>query len=361
MIAVDASPLVFQPRTGVARALDQLLLGWSRLAHAEPLVLLAPGPLEEGAARGFDVRQAPSGPAPSARVFRRWLPALVDDVGATAFYSPWSACPELAVPTVVLVHELPFVRHGPIEGRLRALAHRTWLRRNVERCAAIVTPSRATAEDLLALHPEAEERLHVIPNGFDPAPWEAVEDVSRERGPTVLMIGVGRGRRGARKKGLDLLLAVWARRGHLLGRLLLVGRPGLALPAHVRVEPHADDARLRLLMAEASVLAYPSRTEGFGYPPLEAMAAGTPVVASAAGAIPEVVGEAALLVPAGDAEALGAALLLAAFHEPGPTEIGARRPREAFVRAGRERARRFAPEVTADRLQSLLLATRESA
>ncbi len=58
----------------------------------------------------------------------------------------------------------------------------------------------------------------------------------------------------------------------------------------------------------ASVLAYPSLYEGFGFPPLQAMAAGVPVVATAAGAIPEVVGDGALLVGPADADALAAAL-----------------------------------------------------
>jgi glycosyltransferase involved in cell wall biosynthesis len=62
------------------------------------------------------------------------------------------------------------------------------------------------------------------------------------------------------------------------------------------------------LLAGATVFAYPSLYEGFGLPPLEAMAAGTPVVASSAGALPEVLGEAALLVPPGDPEALAGAL-----------------------------------------------------
>nr|MDP9452851.1 glycosyltransferase [Actinomycetota bacterium] len=62
------------------------------------------------------------------------------------------------------------------------------------------------------------------------------------------------------------------------------------------------------LLAGASVLAYPSRYEGFGFPPLEAMAIGVPVVATTAGALPEVVGDAATLVPVGDVDALAGAL-----------------------------------------------------
>jgi glycosyltransferase involved in cell wall biosynthesis len=62
------------------------------------------------------------------------------------------------------------------------------------------------------------------------------------------------------------------------------------------------------LLAGATVFAYPSRYEGFGFPPLEAMAVGVPVVSTRTGAIPEVLGDAALLVPVGDVDALAGAL-----------------------------------------------------
>ncbi|MFQ5873869.1 MAG: glycosyltransferase family 4 protein, partial [Dehalococcoidia bacterium] len=68
------------------------------------------------------------------------------------------------------------------------------------------------------------------------------------------------------------------------------------------------DEELPLLYNAAAVLAFPSRYEGFGFPPLEALACGTPVVCADAGGLHEVVGEAALLVPGDDAEGLTEAL-----------------------------------------------------
>lgn len=71
---------------------------------------------------------------------------------------------------------------------------------------------------------------------------------------------------------------------------------------------YADEPTVRKLMAGATVLAFPSVYEGFGFPPLEAMRLGVPVVATSAGSVPEVVGDAALLVPPRDPDSLAAAL-----------------------------------------------------
>ncbi|HEX2577041.1 MAG TPA: glycosyltransferase, partial [Aquihabitans sp.] len=84
-----------------------------------------------------------------------------------------------------------------------------------------------------------------------------------------------------------------------------------------------DDQRLALLRG-ASVVAYPSRYEGFGLVPLEALAVGTPVVATAVGALPEVVGDGAVLVPSHDVDALADGLARVLAGGPEVTELLAR-------------------------------------
>src|SRR5207253_1374181 len=96
-----------------------------------------------------------------------------------------------------------------------------------------------------------------------------------------------------------------------------------------RFSGYASDADLPDLYAAASVFAYPSLYEGFGIPPLEAMACGTPVVASTGGALPEILGDAALLVDPRDEDALAEALQAAAEDDG------------ALRRRGIERARRY--------------------
>jgi glycosyltransferase involved in cell wall biosynthesis len=105
-----------------------------------------------------------------------------------------------------------------------------------------------------------------------------------------------------------------------------------------RFAGYVRDEELPELYAAASVFAYPSLYEGFGIPPLEAMACGTPVVAGNMGALPEVLGDAALLVDPYDEDALAEAISAAAQDQSGAL------PRRGFLRAMDYSWRRAATE-----------------
>jgi alpha-1,3-rhamnosyl/mannosyltransferase len=107
---------------------------------------------------------------------------------------------------------------------------------------------------------------------------------------------------------------------------------------------YVDDVALAGVLRGAAVLAYPSRYEGFGLPPLQAMAAGVPVVATSAGAVPEVVGDGAWLVDPGDGDALAERLVQVL---DGGTEV------EALVGRGRIRSQGFTWEACAAGLADL--------
>jgi alpha-1,3-rhamnosyl/mannosyltransferase len=98
------------------------------------------------------------------------------------------------------------------------------------------------------------------------------------------------------------------------------------------------------LLAGAEVFAFPSIYEGFGLPPLEAMAVGVPVVATAAGAVPEICGDAALTVPVGDEDALATALAAALDEDA---------CRAALIARGRSRVVTFTWDRCADGLTGL--------
>jgi glycosyltransferase involved in cell wall biosynthesis len=139
-------------------------------------------------------------------------------------------------------------------------------------------------------------------------------------------------------------------------RLVLAGRPGPDADAVARVvsdSRHGDrvvlpgyvDARARLdLLAGSTVFTFPSHDEGFGYPPLEAMAAGVPVVAASAGSLPEVLGDAALLVEPTDPDALASAIEQALSDDD---------LRATLAERGLRRARLFDWDTTACQLAAL--------
>ncbi len=151
-----------------------------------------------------------------------------------------------------------------------------------------------------------------------------------------------------KKPNLKLVLA--GGKGWLYeGIFETVARFGLADAVHF--PGFIDDADLPVLYSLADLFVYPSMYEGFGLPPLEAMACGTPVVASAASSLPEVVGDAGLLVPPTDVEALAGVMARALTDAALRAELRER---------GFAQARRFDWRASAERLvESYHLGKRE--
>ncbi|MDQ2751053.1 MAG: glycosyltransferase family 4 protein [Actinomycetota bacterium] len=238
-----------------------------------------------------------------------WLTGRVDVVHGTNFVLP----PPRSARGVVTVHDLAFL-HYPELVDAASLAYRTLVPRAVARAAVVVTVSQAMAEEISTAYRVPPERLAVTEIGVHQSWFEPAPRVPGVPGDYILAVGTLEPR-----KGLDVLVAAYR---DLLAAdpsapsLVLVGPPGWGasldlsgIPSGRVVLPgYADAQTLRGLMQHARLLAFPTRYEGFGLPPLEALAAGTAVVASDLPVVREVVGPHARLVPVGDVAALAAAI-----------------------------------------------------
>jgi glycosyltransferase involved in cell wall biosynthesis len=223
---------------------------------------------------------------------------------------------------VVTVHDLTVIRFPELcDGP--TLAYPTLIRRAVAEGAWVHTPSAFVAEEVVAEFGVDPARVRAVHHGVPELPVPVDGDGGGVALPEgcrryILAIGTIEPRKDypLLVRSFDEVAAV-----HPDVALVIVGSDGwgsdafdhavAASAARQRiVRPgYLDGAGLAGALRSAAVLAYPSRYEGFGFPPLQAMAAGVPVVATAAGAVPEVVDDGAWLVAPGDGDALTARLV----------------------------------------------------
>ena len=316
-VAINARAAVRREIGGVERVARELV---ARLPALKPdrYRVIAPNPSLTGA-RGHAWEQFA-------------LPALAR--GSRMILSPANVAPVASNRSVVMIYDIaPFV--GDWYSPAYARWHRALVPRVARRARLVLTASqvvRAQLCEILGLDPA---KVATVPLGVDerfaaPVDRESVTGRFDLRRPYVLAVGSDLPRKnlalldriGPRlaEEGLDVVLAGSTRtympQGHYAARRL----------GYI----HDDD--LPALYAGAAALAVPSLYEGFGLGCLEAMAAGTPVVAADRGALPETCGEAALIVDPDDEDAFADAILRAAA--PGPE-------RDGLVSRGRERARGF--------------------
>ncbi len=218
---------------------------------------------------------------------------------------------------------------------------------------AIVTVSEYSKAQIVALNLCPAERIHVVHNGVDHVLRE-ISDVSLlpalglQRGAYVVALSTTQAH-----KNIGLLLRAFADPMLAGQTLVLVGATGPAsfaalgmdIPDNVRFAGRVSDAALRGLIENAMCLAFPSTTEGFGLPPLEAMALGCPTVVAPCGALPEICGEATLYIAPDDPAAWASAIR--SLADPGPR-------REALIALGRQQARQFTWRKAALQLVCLL-------
>ena len=250
--------------------------------------------------------------------------ALRKRIGADVVHFPANVGPLLATDGAVLtVHDLSFL-HGPQwYRRNRSAYYRYAVGRSASLAARVIVDSQATAADVTEVLGVPEDRIDVVLLGVgdELRPASEVQQAGvRERYglPERFMLFVGT--LEPRKNLVRVVDAFTRIAGECEYDLVLAGRDGWKV-APIRVaaaaSPHARrihfpgyvaDDDLPAVLSAAHAVVWPSLYEGFGLPPLEAMACGTPVVTSNTSSLPEVVGDAALQVDPQDVDALADAM-----------------------------------------------------
>jgi len=241
----------------------------------------------------------------------------------------YTAPPFCRIPVVATIHDLAFERMPETFTRRGSFQLKLTVRRTAKKAARIVTVSEYSRQDLLSIYKLPPEKVVVTYNGiescFTPRPSfpnEAEEVRGRFGISRDFLLAVGSLQP---RKNLVRLIRAYAKlrseREGFTQQLVIVGRKlwlAHEIFDEVKKQRWADDVILTGYVADedlpslyraARAFVYPSLFEGFGLPPLEAMACGTPAVTSGVSSLPEVTGDAALLIDPNDEQALANALI----------------------------------------------------
>jgi glycosyltransferase involved in cell wall biosynthesis len=316
----------------------------------------------------------------------RWARVLAQVASPNVSWFPHWDSSWRASPSVTTLHDIIHLADGSLRGRLRAYVIRQWMRWMIAGSDVLLTGSRGSLERIASEFPEARGKLQVVPHGvadiffaagrgeLDDAAAnaatnadvdadvdaevdaESVLDSAAPLGAARFLLTVASKRPHKRLETAIRAFAEIAKRDREL-RLVMVGARDehttalRDLAAQLGVADRVDDKQnlsdrdLALTYRRAEALLVPSREEGFGLVIIEAMAAGTPVIAVDAAPLPEVAGGAATIVPLDDHVAMAAAIR--ALEDPAT--------RAARRAAGRARAEAFTWAKAAHRTAAALL------
>ncbi len=351
-MAFDATPLLGRP-TGVGAFCIGALDGLARLAEVDVSAYAVSwrrrhviGSLVPS---GVSVRQHAMPARPLHTLWGRsslppveWFIGRHDVVHGTNFVVP----PTSHASRVVTVHDLTVILY-PQLCDVSSLAYPGLIRRAVAGGAWIHTPSQFVADQVIEEFDVDPDRVRAVHHGIahldGPGDPDAALPFNLPVGCQRFVLAIGTIEPRKDYPSLVEAFSSIASTYHDLA-LVIVGADGWGVEAYedaVRsssvasriVRPgYLSDAELAVTLGRATMLAYPSVYEGFGFPPLQAMAAGIPVVTTVAGAVPEVVGGGALLVEPGDPDSLGGAM---------ETILVGGRDVELLVERGRQRSAAF--------------------
>ena len=211
---------------------------------------------------------------------------------------------------VVSIHDASFLRFPEFTERGNLAYLRSAIKNTVKRSDAIITISHFSASELGFFFPEARNKIHVIYPGVTehmlhslPQDRSGLRHKLGLRHKYLLTVGTLEPR-----KNIEFLIRMFEKMKDFRGELVIVGRRGWKYAStfeRIRSSPRANEIRLlenvndrelAAIYAGAELFLFPSYYEGFGFPPLEAIACGTPVISSTGGSLKEVLGDGALLI-----------------------------------------------------------------
>lgn len=318
-VAFDGSVLTAPQPTGVALAFRHALTAY---AAADPgaILLLPPGASSPRIA-GLEVVHTPAVAGAVAR--RVVLPRVLHRLGIDVLHAPFAAVPPFAPCAVVAtIHDLPWRAVPPLRERGAGLRARLVTRTALARADVAVVPSQSTADDIAAWLGSPRAEVIVVPHGV---PLPAESDGTAAGGPFLVLADE------RPRKNLPRLRAA-----HRRAAAVHEGLPPLQHIGPGRRYLSEAEKHHALRCARAVLLV--SLHEGFGLPVIEAFGHGIPVLCSDRKSLPEIAGDAALMVDPEDEVAIAAAIVRIHTDEP---------LRERLRAAGRTRAARYTPDRTA--------------
>ncbi|MCC7145365.1 MAG: glycosyltransferase family 4 protein [Phycisphaeraceae bacterium] len=327
-IALDARTIYRPTRRGIGRSLVSLYQELSRVRPDWSFVLFhrgqGAGPADWPTA-GMEERLIEM-PGDRFDAWEKWrLPLAAWRAGADVLHCPGNSCPGwLPVPTVVTVHDLIPMDSPELAANTERERFIQGVQTACRKARSIICPSAYTRERLRAEFGPYESNIEVIPWGAPPEPQVTESQIAQVRSrygmdrPFALHFGAL-----APRKNTAKVLQAWAMLAPALraSRLLLIvgvdesarqemrqQAEALEISASVRIEGFAAEGDVPLLLKASQMLIYPSLSEGFGLPILEAWAAGTAVLSSDRTSLPEVVGQAGWLVDPTEAKTIAAGM-----------------------------------------------------
>jgi glycosyltransferase involved in cell wall biosynthesis len=367
-IGIDYTAAVRQG-AGIGRYTRELVRALAELDRGHDYVLFAAMGgqrlVDAGWPPNFQMRSVPLSDRALAILWHRLqLPLWVELVTGSVdiFHSPDFVLPPVRrAKTLVTVHDLSFIRYPQCaDANLRAYLNKV-VPRSVYRADLVLADSQSTKDDLVELLGVDASRIEVVYPGVEER-FRPIEDQAHLQGvrerynlPPRFILGLGTLQ--PRKNFIHLIEAFADLRFAICDlHLVIAGGKGwlyeeifatveqLGLEEKVIFPGFVADEHLPAIYNLADLFVFPSLYEGFGLPPLEALACGTPVITSDASSLPEVVGEAGLMVEATDVEALAEAM---------KQVLGDAALREGMIVKGMKQAKKFTWEKTAAKLLSL--------